>query len=257
MAQQINLINPALRKKRDLLTAIPLSIATGILLVLIIVAAFFAHQQADTVQAEADKRAAELKKSQERLAELGKVVAETKPDPKLAEELENARTLLNLREEIVTIVEGGALGKKGGFSEYMRGFTRQVPRDLWLTGFVLSPTGENMEIRGRMMNAAALPEFIRRLNSETIFQGVGFSSLLIDRPPPEPVVAKPVAAPVAPPASKTPGASGVPSVPGAPGAAKPVVPPLVPAEPPAPKESPYVDFILRSKLKDGAAGDKK
>lgn len=253
MAQQINLINPALRKKRDLLTAIPLSIATGILLVLIVVAAFFAHQQADTVQAEADKRAAELKKSQERLAELGKVVAETKPDPKLAEELENARTLLNLREEIVTIVEGGALGKKGGFSEYMRGFTRQVPRDLWLTGFVLSPTGENMEIRGRMMNAAALPEFIRRLNSETIFQGVGFSSLLIDRPPPEPVVVKPVAAPVAPPpsASKTPGAPAVP------GAAKPVVPPLVPVEPPAPKESPYVDFILRSKLKDGAAGDKK
>lgn len=255
MAQQINLINPALRKKRDLLTAIPLAIATGILLVLVIIAAFFAHQQADTVQAEADRRAADLKKSQERLTELGKVVAETKPDPKLAEELENARTLLNLREEIVTIVEGGALGKKGSFSEYMRGFTRQVPRDLWLTGFVLFPSGENMEIRGRMMNAAALPEFIRRLNSETAFQGVGFSSLLIDRPPPEPVVVKPAAVQAPPPAT-APQTPGAPSAPG--GVVKPTVPPLLPAEPPAPKESPYVDFILRSKLKDGAAaGDKK
>lgn len=253
MAQQINLINPALRKKRDLLTAIPLSIATGIMLVLVIAAALLARQQADTVQAEADKRAADLKTSQERLTELGKVVAETRPDPKLAEELENARTLLNLREEIVTIVEGGALGKKGSFSEYMRGFARQVPRDLWLTGFVLFPTGENMEIRGRMMNAAALPDFIRRLNSETAFQGVGFSSLMIDRPPPEPVVAQPVAPPppVTPAKPATPGVPGVKSVQSAPEAAKAAVPP-------APKESPYVDFILRSKLKDGAAaGDKR
>lgn len=81
MAQQINLINPALRKKRDLLTAMPLAMATAAMLVLLGAGSFWVTQQANTVQAEADKRAADLKGAQDRLAELGKIVAESKPGP--------------------------------------------------------------------------------------------------------------------------------------------------------------------------------
>ena len=73
MAQQINLITPALRKKRDLLTAMPLAMATAAMLVLLGAGSFWVTQQANTVQAEADKRAADLKGAQDRLAELGKI----------------------------------------------------------------------------------------------------------------------------------------------------------------------------------------
>lgn len=159
--------------------------------------------------------------------------------------------MLTLREDIVAAVEGGAFGKNPGFSGFMQGFTRQVPRDLWLTGFMLRPGGDGMEIHGRMLNPADLPAFVRRLGAEPVFQGLGFSSLIIDRPPPTPVVAKPVAV-VAPVATSAPAAArpvaGKPAAPVAP------VAPAVAAESVL-KESPYVEFILRSKLKEseGAA----
>ncbi len=226
MAQQINLINPDLRKKRDLLTAVPLLIATGVLLAVLLAAFFVAFQQASAIQKEADKRDADVKAAQAQVLELSKRVAENKPNPRLAEELENARTLLNLREEIIAILEGGVFGKNGGFSEFMRGFARQVPRDLWLTGFSLHSTDESIEIRGSMLKPVSLPDFIHRLGSEAAFQGVGFSSLTMDRP----VKAADAKSP-APASTAT--------------AATPKV-----------EMAPFVDFVMKSKPREAKAGGK-
>lgn len=182
MAQQLNLINPDLRKKRDMLTAVPLLSASGVLLAVLLAAFFIAFQQASAVQKEADRRDADVKAAQAQVLELSKRVAENKPNPKLAEELEYTRTLLSLREEIIAILEGGVFGKNGGFSGFMRGFARQVPRDLWLTGFSFHSGDESIEIRGSMLKPVSLPDFIRRLGMEAAFQGIGFSSLTMDRP---------------------------------------------------------------------------
>ncbi len=224
MAQQLNLINPDLRKKRDLLTAIPLLIASGILLAVLLGAFSVAFQQANAVQKEADKRDAEVKALQAQVQELAKQVAENKPSPRLAEELEHARTLLDLREEIIAILEGGVFGKNGGFSEFMRGFARQVPRDLWLTGFSLHSSDESIEIRGSMLKPVSLPDFIHRLGNEAAFQGVGFSSLTMDRP-----------VKVADPKQPEPAAS---------------------SDDQKSKMAPFVDFVMKSKPKDAKAGAK-
>ncbi len=221
MIQQINLLNPGLRKRRDLLSAIPLTIAAGVLLVLVLAVSSVVRQQAGDLEAAADKRAAELKASQAHLVELGKSVSEIKPNPELVEELANSRAMLNLRTEVIAVLEGGAFNSKRGFSEFMRGFARQAPEGLWLTGFVLYPNGDNLEIHGRMLKPTALPEFIRRLNSEQAFQGLGFSSLSMDRP------VKSVTASGAPPQ----------------GAATPAAPSL----------APFVEFLLKSTPADSKA----
>jgi hypothetical protein len=44
-----------------------------------------------------------------------------------------------------------------------------------------------MEIRGRMFSPLALPEYIRRLGTEKIFQGRSFAALTMDRPAEVPV----------------------------------------------------------------------
>ncbi|MBP9219338.1 MAG: hypothetical protein KBF29_10925 [Sterolibacterium sp.] len=250
MAQQINLINLELRKKRDLLTAAPLSIAFGVVLAIVFAAFMVAQQRANTVQAEAGKRTAELKQAQDQMQELSKKIAETKPDPRLAEELGHARTLLNLREEIIQTLEGGVFGKGGGYSEFMRGFARQAPRDLWLTGFVLRSEDASIEIRGSMLKPAALPEFIRRLGDEVAFKGIGFASLLVGRTTQE--ITKegagqpPAAAPPPPPASsRPPSSTGAPASPAAAGAAG-----ATKTGPPVKKEVSYATFVIRSVVKD-------
>lgn len=182
MSQQINLINPAFRKVFDWLTAAPLAIAVLILLVIIGSAAGWATIRADKQERAANQKAKTLKDTQDRVVALGKQVAESKPNTELANELSNAVALLKTRAEIIRALEGGAIGSTKGFAEFLRGFARQTPKDLWLTGFTIGASGSDMEIRGRMLNPAALPEYIRRLKTEPVFQGRSFASLSIQRP---------------------------------------------------------------------------
>ncbi|MCX7175574.1 MAG: PilN domain-containing protein [Proteobacteria bacterium] len=182
MSQQINLLNPAFRKVFDWLTATPLAIATGLLLVILGGATALATMRADRQEQAASERAKTLKDTQDRLVAMGKAVAESKPNAELANELSSTLAFLKSREEIMKVLEGGAIGSTTGFTEFLRGFARQTPTGLWLTGFTIGAAGSDMEIRGRMTNPAALPEYIRRLKTEPVFQGRRFASLTIQRP---------------------------------------------------------------------------
>lgn len=182
MSQQINLINPAFRKVFDWLTAAPLALAAVIMLVVIGSAAGWATIRADEVEQAANRKTKALKDTQDKLAAMGKLVAESKPNAELASELTNTQALLKNRAEVVRALEGGAIGSTTGFAEFLRGFARQAPKGLWLTGFTIGASGSDMEIRGRMVNPSALPEYIRRLKTEPVFQGRSFASLSIQRP---------------------------------------------------------------------------
>jgi len=182
MSQQINLINPAFRKVFDWLTAAPLAIAACILLVTIGAAVGWATMRADKQEQAANQKSATLKATQDKLVAMSKLVAESKPNTELASELANTVTLLKNRAEVIRALEGGVIGSTTGFAEFLRGFARQTPKGLWLTGFTIGASGSDMEIRGRMVNPSALPEYIRRLKTEPVFQGRSFASLSIQRP---------------------------------------------------------------------------
>lgn len=182
MSQQINLLNPAFRKAFDWLSAKPLAIATCLLLVIVGTASVVTGKQADSRERAANQRVDTLKVAQDRLLTMTKSITESKPNLQLANELANARGLLKTREEILGVLEKGALGNTIGFAEFLRGFARQAPNGLWLTGFTIGAGGTEMEIRGRMLNPASLPEYISRLKTEKVFQGRSFASLTIQRP---------------------------------------------------------------------------
>lgn len=182
MSQQINLLNPSFRKTFDWLSATPVAIAAGALLAVVAVASAWASMRADRQEQAANQRAETLKAAQSRLLTMSKSVAESKPNVQLANELANARALLKSREEIMKVLEGGAIGSTVGFAEFLRGFARQTPNGLWLTGFTIGAGGNEMEIRGRMLNPGALPEYIHRLKTEPVFKGRSFSALTIVRP---------------------------------------------------------------------------
>ena len=182
MSQQINLLTPSLRKPRHWLTATPLAVALVTLLALVAGAYYPARVQADDREREAASQASQLKAEQARLVETSKTIAAYKPNVQLAADLAKAREQLQDRQAIMAILGGGAIGNNRGFAGYLRGFARQVPSGLWLTGFTIGPGGSEMEIRGRMLDPATLPEYIRRLNSEPAFQGRSFAALDIQRP---------------------------------------------------------------------------
>jgi hypothetical protein len=121
-----------------------------------------------------------------------KAAAVRKPSPQLIAEVERVEGLLRRRGEILRLLEGGVVGSTGGFAEYLRGFARQAPQGLWLTGFTIGSGGNDMEIRGSMLNPAALPDYIQRLGTEKAFQGRNFAALTMNRADP-PAAVRPAA----------------------------------------------------------------
>lgn len=179
--QQINLYNPALRRQREWLT-LGNAVAASAILALLLGAAGAALRFQATVRAEEVQALnADLARAKDALLKAGA------PGNRAAAEAELKtlqETLAARREVLVALRAGTGLSPAAtlGFADYLRGLARQTVNGLWLTGFSVAQGGDGMEIRGRMLVAERLPDYIRRLNSEKVFQGRQFMSLQVDRP---------------------------------------------------------------------------
>jgi hypothetical protein len=183
LARQINLVNPALRKTQDRLSAIPVAGVAAALLLLVVLAAVWVNVSAADAHREAEEWTANRKQAQDALLAATQAVAARRPDARLVAELDSARALVQRQGEVLAVLDSKAVGDTGGFSEYLRGFARQVPQGLWLTGFAIGAGGRDMELRGRMVAPSLLPEYVKRLNAESAFRGHTFASLQIQAPP--------------------------------------------------------------------------
>ncbi len=203
MSAQINLYHPRFLRQRDLLTLGNVAIAVAVLYGVLALAGAWAWRDAAARKDIASGAEAQLKVVKDQVAAETKAATTRKPSAQLTTELERGEAVLRRSGEIARLLESGAVGSTGGFADYLRGFARQVPEGLWLTGFNIGTGGADIEIRGSMFNPGALPDYIRRLGSEKAFQGRSFAALTMNR-------AEPVAA--VRPAAQAVGVSAVPSL---------------------------------------------
>lgn len=204
MSAQINLYHPRYLKSRERLTLANVGLAAGIVYAGLMVGAGWAWQHATErkeVAASADAQVADAKV---RVEAATKAAEARKPSPQLIADIESAEATLRRRSEIAQQLESGSLGSSRGFSDFLRGFARQAQDGLWLTGFAIGAGGNDIEIRGRMTNAGALPEYIRRLGTEAVFQGRNFSALTMSRPDPAGGAPAAPASGAAPPTAREP-----------------------------------------------------
>ena len=181
MSQQINLYEDRLRPVHELVTGKRTALAFVFILVLVLAGAggaqFAARQQEQNLAAQ---RAA-LKDEQDKLAALSKALAERRLPAALQGELEQARAMLTARRDTLAVLDSGRLGGTAGFAPVFAGFAHLASQELWLTGFTLSHGGSDIEIRGRMLDAARLPPYVQRLSAEPVFQGRRFAALNMQR----------------------------------------------------------------------------
>lgn len=201
MSAQINLYHPRFLKQHDPLTLKNVALAAVVLYSLLAALGGWAWQHAESRKEAATAAEAQLQSAKQQVEAATEAAAVRKPNPQLTAEAEGAEGMVRRRGEVARLLESGAIGSSGGFAEYMRGFARQIPLGLWLTGFTIGSGGNDMEIRGSMMSPAALPDYIRRLGTEKAFQGRTFAALTMNRaaaPEAAPAAAKGVAAVPAP-----------------------------------------------------------
>lgn len=197
MSQQINLYDPRLRRRSDPLSLT--NVVLGAIAMLVCIIGLGAVTRISAARSESEARTLEpqAKGLQEQLTTLARLASTRKPDPRLEQALASAQGQLAARNEMLALLQKGLGPQATAFSEYLRGFARQTPPGLWLTGFSVGGDGSGMKIEGRTTDPALIPAYIRRLNGEKAFQGRAFASLQLGVPAPPP--GSPAQATAAPP----------------------------------------------------------
>lgn len=197
MAQQINLYDPALERRRDWLALHTVAGTAAVLAVAIAALGFWARSDLPALTAASATGESRLQAMREQLAALGQQVARHQPDARLEQEVAAKRALLAMRSEVLDILRQSLGPEARSFADYLRGLARQSVSGLWLTGISVDAQSGGMEISGRTVDPALLPEYIRRLNREKVFQGQTFAALQLEAAKPETPAAGP--APATPP----------------------------------------------------------
>jgi hypothetical protein len=185
MSQQINLFDPAYGPQRKPFSA--RAMAWSLLLVVLVVALFHGYvlQQTRSVErllADADARLADQR---ERVRSLGVEIGAGASRP-LADEVARLEARLSSRRQVLREVTSGLSGNVEGYSGLMAGLARSARTGLWLTGFTVNEQNA-IEIRGRVLDAAAVPAYIQSLNREQSLQGRAVSDMkLAAKAEPEP-----------------------------------------------------------------------
>lgn len=187
MSQYINLFGPAFRKPRLLLSLNRAAILAGVAALVMIGLLFYNRHQVEGLRAEVASAQGLLKAQSRYTDRLKGEGAAQKTNGGLASEVARLEMELKSARDAMGVLEGGALGNRNGFANYLQAFSRQALDGLWLTGFTVGGAGD-VAIQGRVISADLLPEYIQKMNKEPALQGRAFSALEMRRPVVPPAV---------------------------------------------------------------------
>jgi type IV pilus assembly PilN-like protein len=183
MTQQINLFHEALSPRRERWRAAHGLWAAGAMLL----TGWALAQGLNAASAQRDAQVQQLRQQmaaeRERLQRNGGLPASL---PQFSQaELDRLRGLDAAQQRVQAVLAAQGAGRTQGYTPYLLALSRQAQPALWITGFTVSMDGEGLEIRGRMLDAAALPDYLRSLNGEAQFKGRSFAQLNLKTGTPE------------------------------------------------------------------------
>ena len=182
MSQQINLFNPALLKRKDYFSAANLLILFAFSLCVIAISFVYLRSQVAQARSASEQASLKLTSMTNQVNALREARAAKIQNPALAQELTLIEASLLRRHQIAQILQNSQFGNTHGYSTYLSAFARQVPTNLWLTGFTLEGAGYDLILHGRTLQAELVPLYVTQLKREPIMQGKTFSTLHMERP---------------------------------------------------------------------------
>jgi Tfp pilus assembly protein PilN len=95
----------------------------------------------------------------------------------VARELETLRQREASQKHMRDALMGAVSSSSFGYSDFLMALGRQTQPGLWITGLTVRGDGQDMALTGRMTDASALPQYLRRLQQEERFRGRRFAQL--------------------------------------------------------------------------------
>ena len=177
MSQQINLLNPALIKQKDLLNPTNIGITLGALFVLMMIFYVQAQRQMSLLNVQRTEATKALVAAQSQLKETAARHALREPNKALTMQIVQLEQKEKMQQQVMQTVSQGYASPEKGYAAIMRAFAKQSIDGLWLTGFSFDSQSEQLNITGRTLEADLVPEYISRLSQESALKGKQFSGL--------------------------------------------------------------------------------
>lgn len=180
MSQQINLLNPLLKKQRDFLSLLTMLQALGFIITGSLLFYGYAFYTANQLTKQYEESIQRYNAEQANLALFAKEFSPQRANESLQAEVSRLEKELDTKKELDDALKSSVRGGIAGFSEYMRAFSRQIVQGLWLTGFEIADDGMKISLSGRALNPELLPVYIQRIGKEAVMQGKTFATLEIE-----------------------------------------------------------------------------
>ena len=181
MHQQVNLYTEAFRPSREFLTLGLASGLTGLGLVIVLaVAGWFQYQvdQLESKQAAVEDR---LAGQEEAVTTLTEELEQQTRDPQLEDRVERLEKRARERKRLLDRADSVARASSEGFTPYLKGLARQSRKELWLTRINVNLIAKTLQLQGKTLKGGAVPDYLRRLRQEPVFEGRRFARFEIER----------------------------------------------------------------------------
>ncbi len=171
MSQQINLYNPLFLKQEKYFSAPAMVQALGIIALALAGFYVYALVQMREVERLAAVDRARIALLREQFVKLGGSLAPRGRSKALESDVASLEADVNARQSVITALQSGELGNTAGFSGYFAAFGRKTMPGVWLTGFSVGESGNELQVRGRVLHPDLVPAYLRSLNGESVMRG--------------------------------------------------------------------------------------
>jgi hypothetical protein len=177
MSQQINLLNPALIRQKDLLNTTNIAIVLGLVCMLMVGYYSYVQKQLSTQTTQRSHMANELSATQAQLKQTALLHTPRELNKALLNQITQLEQKEKMQQQVLQTVNQSSTTPDKGYAALMHAFAKQSLNGLWLTGFSIDSITEQLNISGRTLQADLVPDYISRLGNEPALKGKLFSSL--------------------------------------------------------------------------------
>lgn len=167
MSQQINLYNPLFLRQEKYFSARTMLQSLGLIALGMVVLYAYALVQTRELEQLAGDYGRQVAAQREQFIKLGGQGRSKLLEADVARLEADARG----RRAVLEMVHGGEFGNAEGFSRYFAAFGRHAMRGVWLTGFSVGESGNELKIRGRVLYPDLVPAYLKALNDEGVMRG--------------------------------------------------------------------------------------
>ncbi len=181
LAQQINLFQSEFQTRAELVCAKNIQNLFLIILVLLVSLSSYDYFMAQQQQGYLANLKIQQKKLELSLAKVQQSAPSMVVDNKLQQQVVSFKKDIAIKQQVLDALSGQSFGNSNGFSSFFRGLSEQNVPGLWLRNLNISSGGKNIGLTGSAFQPELIPDFLKKLSDEKVFQGTNFQTFQLKR----------------------------------------------------------------------------